>query len=197
MNVLSDLIFTPWGMVAIASLLLLLLVIPVSVYLRRAAPARRVQLLLEKYTSDMIKEAVIPDGIDGFIFADYLLRIGSNIVILNVESRKGYIFGAANIDEWTCVENKRTGKFNNPLKRATLFAQQCMHIGGLDDVRAHVLFGSESDFPKGVPEGVVEMPQFEEMLESLSSGDDDHEALEEAWAKLKTMCQESSHQINQ
>ena len=193
---MSDLIFTPWGMVAIASLLLLLLVVPVSVYLRRAAAARRVQLLLEKHASDMICEAVIPDGIDGYLFADYLLRIGTHILVLNVESRRGYIFGTANIDEWTCVENRRTGKFNNPLKRAILFAQQCKHIGGLDDVRAHVLFGSESEFPKGVPEGVVEMLQFEDLLASFSRGDDDLEMVNEAWFKLKAMSQESSLQIS-
>ncbi len=196
MNILPDLLFTPWGAVAIASLLLLLLVVPVSVYLRREAAAKRVQWLLEKHVSDMIMEAVIPDGIDGYVFADYLLRIGNSIVVLNVEPRKGYVFGAPNIDEWTCVENNRTSKFSNPLKRAKLFAQQCSHVSGFDDVRGYVLFGRESEFPKGLPEGVVEMVRFEELLESFSGSDHCSEAVNQAWSKLQAMSQESGRQIN-
>lgn len=192
---MSDLFFTSWGMIAVASLLLVLLVVPVSVFLRRAAKARRVQTLLEKYASDIIREPVIPDGIDGYIFADYLLRFGNCIITLNIESRKGYVFGAPNIDEWTSVVNNRTSKFSNPLKRATLFAQQCCHISGFENVRAHVLFGSDSEFPKGVPEGVVEMTQFEEMLESLKESEETLEAVE-AWSELKAMDQESRSQIN-
>ena len=190
-----DMLLTPWGMIAVASLLLLLLVVAVSVYLRREANARRVQTLLEQHASEMIREAVIPDGIDGYIFADYLLCIGGSIVTLNIETRKGYIFGAPNIDEWTCVENNRTSKFSNPLKRATLFAQQCSHINGFDAIQGHVLFGSESEFPKGVPEGVMQMSEIADVLKSLAEGSESLEA-KEAWAKLKAMDQESRHQIN-
>lgn len=191
-----DLFFTPWGMIAVASLLVLLLAIPGSLYLRRAANARRIQSMLEKHTSGMIKDAVIPDGIDGYVFADYLLRIGNSIVTLNIESRKGYVFGAPNIDEWTCVENKRSEKFNNPLKRATLFAQQAKHLSGFHHVDALVLFDNNSEFPKGVPQGVLRLARFEEEIDVLNGRDNEHKAAEQAWATLIAITDEARTQLD-
>jgi hypothetical protein len=196
---LPEYLFSPWGIVAVVSLLALLLVVPVSIYLRRAADARRVQMLVEKYSSSMIKDAVIPDGIDGFAFADYLMRIGNSVHVLNVESKKGYIFGAPNIDEWTCIENKRTEKFMNPLKRATLFAQQCKHIGECDNVGVHVLFGRESKFPKGVPEGVIRMAEFESSLAVLQNAAQDQgsdQGDDQVWMKLVATTQSAKDQVD-
>ncbi len=151
---------------------------------------------IKNYAIESVKNAVIPDGIDGYVFADWLLLMNGHIVVLNFEPRRGYIFGAANIDEWTCVENNRTEKFINPLKRTALFAQQSCHIAGFENIRGHVLFASACEFPKGMPDGVLQMTRFERTLESLSAEDDDHESLYLAWSKLKRVSKESTDQIN-
>jgi len=193
---LLEQLISPWGVIGIASLFALVLVIPISLHLRRGDEQRRINKAIKDHADASIENAVIPDGIDGFIFADYLLRMRGNIAVLNCENRKGYIFGADHIDEWTCVEDKRTEKFNNPLRRASLFAQQCRHISGFDGIEARVLFGSKSAFPKGVPQGVVQMSDFERDLEALNSGAAGEDAVEQAWAKLVAMNSEARQQID-
>lgn len=185
-----------WGAGVIGILLLSLLALGVLLYKYRQNDERRLIQGVHRYSSEVIRDAILPDGIDGYLFADYLLHMGDQIVVLNFELRKGYIFGAANIDEWTCVENNRTGKFINPLKRTSLFVQQCRHIAEFEGIQGYVLFASTSEFPKGVPEGVLEMTRFEATLGSLSGGDGDRAAIDLAWTKLKTMNQESEQQIN-
>jgi len=187
---------TPWVMAAAAVVLLLVVALGLFLYKRSRSDERRIRKTIARHTSEVIRDAVIPDGIDGYLFADYLLRLGGNIIVLNCESRRGYIFGAGNIEEWTGVENNRTEKFRNPMRRATLFAQQIIHTCDFDAVIPCVLFGSDSQFPKGIPEGVIPIEQFDAQLESLAEGNGSGESLEEAWAKLTALTHEGRHQIN-
>jgi len=184
-----------WGAAVIGLVLLSLVLLAILLFRHRQNDELRINQSVRRHSGAFIKDAVIPDGIEGYLFADYLLRLGRNVIVLNVESRRGYVFGAVNIEEWTCVENNRTEKFNNPLQKATLFARQVGHISGINSVRPLVLFDSSSEFPKGVPEGVLQMTNLDQALESLSvsNGDD---SLEEVWPKLVALIDEGRHQLN-
>jgi len=188
-----------WGAAVIGMLLVSLLVLAIFLYRCRQNDERRVAQGISRYAVDHIRAAVIPDGIEGYLFADHLLRMNDRIIVLNMESRKGYIFGAANIDEWTCVEDKRSEIFTNPLKRTSLFVQQSQQITGFESIQGYALFGGGSDFPKGVPEGVVLMTRLEETLASLSGTEEDFSSAEtvaRAWEGLKQANRDSSLQID-
>lgn len=187
---------TPWGVAAAASLLLLLALTIFFLIRRNRSDARRIKQIISGKADAIIKDAVIPDGIDGYLFADYLMLLRDAIVVMKVESRKGYLFGGENLDEWSCVENRRTQKFRNPLVEVGLFAQQAKHICDFDDVQACVLFGSNSEFPKGVPQGVLQMARFEEQLQALCGNGNRHEAAQQAWARLSAMNDEGRYQLN-
>jgi len=187
---------SPWGIAAAVSLLLLLLALSIILFRRNKSDIRRIEQAIDSRAVTVIRDAVIPDGIDGYLFADYLMLLRGAIVVMRFEARRGYIFGGENLNEWTSVENRRTEKFKNPLAKVTLFAQQARHICGFDGVQACVLFGSSSEFPKGVPQGVMQMERFEEQLEALNGSEEQLEAAQQAWARLAAMTHEGRHQLD-
>lgn len=187
---------TTWGILGAAGLALALFGLMLFLNRHGQSDERRLGRAIERHAGGMIRNAVIPDGIEGYLFADYLLRMGGHIVVLNSESRKGYIFGADNIEEWTCVENNRTEKFRNPLQKATLFAHQVRHICGFDTVLPCVFFGGDSEFPKGIPDGVIPIARLDEEFEAIRGSGEDNEALEEAWTRLTALSDEGRHQLD-
>lgn len=185
-----------WGAAVIGLVVLLLLVLAVLLYRFRQNDAKRIEQAINRHAEALVRDAVIPDGIDGYLFADYLLRLPGTILILNIESRKGYIFGADNIEEWTCVDNHRTEKFRNPLQKVIMFARQVGHFCNFDGIGQCVVFGSSSEFPKGIPDGVVTLSRLEETLESMKNESGNRDDLERAWTQLTALTDEGRHSLN-
>lgn len=178
---------SPWVVAALAGVVLCLLLLPWLMRRRKTAETRLIQKTIEVLSDAHEADAVISDGIDGFLFVDYLLLLSGRIVAMKVLSKKGYIFGDENLDEWTCVQNNRTEKFTNPLADVRLCVQQIRHVLEFEHVAACVLFGRDSEFPKGVPEGVLRLPHLEEELDALKGSGDEDEAARKAWAQLIAM----------
>lgn len=193
---LSQYLHMPWVLAIPATLAVVIAVLLLVRYRRKSSDVRCLKRVLKKGGYACKQDVVLPDGVDGYLFVDYLILLRGKIVVMNVESRSGYIFGGETIDEWTCVKNNRTGKFNNPLDKVTLFAQQVKHLFGFNAVDACVLFGSDSEFPKGVPQGVLQMADFAESLDALGGNAEEHEAAEQVWERLIAMTNEGRHQLD-
>ncbi len=143
------------------------------------------------------KDAVLFDGVDSYQFADYLLLLQGKIVVIKLDDSDGYIFGAENIHEWTCVKNNVTRKFANPLRKLNHFVTQVKCISGFEDVQAYVLFGSSASFPKGVPEHVLQMTRLSEDMKGLFGDKAKHEQAEQAWQTLIAMVKKDKENLNQ
>ena len=180
----------PWLLGGIAGSLVIVLAAVLFVHLRKTREKRRLQKLLQENVQDVISEVVIPDGLDGFLFADYLILHHNQVLVMNVKQKHGYVFGGEKIHEWTCVKNHVTEKFNNPLESVNMFAQAITHNLKFPDVRGYVLFDSQSDFAKGVPPGVLQLDTFELMLEQ-SAVEETSEAVQEFWQQLKALTQDA------
>lgn len=187
---------SPWVIVVVAALLLVLCAALLGAYLRKTSDMRHLKRVLKKHSYAVEQNVVLSDGIDGYLFVDYLILLCGKIVAVKLDPSYGYIFGGEKIDEWTCVENNRTGKFKNPMEGVSLFVQQVKHTLGFDAVEACVLFGSKSVFPKGVPQGVLRMAHFGEELDALKGSDDRHEAAQQAWEKLVAMTHEERQRLD-
>lgn len=142
---------------------------------------------LKHHAVESIKDAVLFDGVDSYLFADDVLLLQGKILILKRDESEGYIFGASNIHEWTCVKNHVTGKFNNPLEKVGHLVTQVTQECGFDGVYGYVLFGSQATFPKGVPDGVLQIQMLAGDLEKLQGDKQQHEAAKVAWDKLTQM----------
>lgn len=173
--------------VTVAALLVVLIAVLVVINRRKTADMRLLKKTITKHSEAVERDAVISDGLDGFLFVDYLLLLRGKIVAMKVLSKRGYIFGDEKIDEWTCVENNRTEKFSNPLADVRLCAQQLRHALEFDAVEPSVLFGRQSEFPKGVPEGVLRLAHLDEKLDALKGSEDTDEVARQAWAQLIAM----------
>jgi len=174
----------------IGGALLILSAVLYSIHLRRTSDNRMIKEIITRHCEAVEHDATFSDGLDGYLFVDYLMLLHGKILVMKVMTERGYIFGGDGIDEWTSVKNNRTGKFNNPLKDTLLSVQQIRHALKFDAVEACVLFGSQCEFPKNMPQGVVRLADFDAELESYRGSSDTDEAARDAWEQLVALVHE-------
>lgn len=169
-----------WGVPVVLWTLALVLVAPA---LRRRFRAYRLNRRLRRLGQDALEGVLVDNGLDGTTWIDYLLLRPEGIVLLELKAYRGLIFGAEAIDNWTQVLGTRSFKFPNPLTK---------HRNDLLAVRALVpdvpvfgrlVFSGGSEFPKGIPQGVVSLDMLWEEF-GAPSGDVDP-ALRAAWSHLQ------------
>ncbi|WP_038248394.1 hypothetical protein [Ghiorsea bivora] len=182
-----------WFGLAIATLLFIAFYL---VYRHRKSDAWLLKTALKAHTCESMKDAVLFDGVDSYLFADDVLLLQGKILIVKRDESQGYIFGASNIHEWTCVKNHVTGKFNNPLEKVGHFVTQVKQECGFGAVVGSVLFGSQATFPKGVPDGVLQMQMLADDLEKLQGDKQQHNAAKAAWDKLRQMVARDKSEVS-
>ncbi len=183
------------GMILAAVLITITVVIYVR-YLRKTADVRKIEKIIREYSEAFERNVILSDGIDGYLFIDYLIPLSGEIIAMNIHKAEGYIFGGENIDLWTQVVGNKSTKFNNPIVDVNLFVQQTSNILKFDGMTACVLFGSKSEFPKGVPEGALPLASLEEYLSTQAEETPATEAANKAWEKLSALLDESRESYN-
>jgi len=169
----------PWLIAGLFALLVLLIAVPVFSYLRKTREKRTKEKLMKTHTQAVAHDVVVSDGLDGFLFVDYVMQVGSKIYVINELSKAGYVFGGEKI-----VENNKTAKFNNPLSYVKMVAQSLNHEMNTDIFEAYVLFGQSSDFAKGVPEGVLQLDSLASLLSAHQSSPEGLQVASLVWGKL-------------
>jgi hypothetical protein len=174
----------------------LLMIVLFFVYKHTKSDAWLLKKALKQHGIESIKDAVLFDGVDSYLFADDVLLLQGKILIVKRDESQGYIFGASNIHEWTCVKNHVTSKFNNPLEKVGHFVTQVKQECGFEGVYGCVLFASQATFPKGVPDGVLQMQMLADDLEKLQGEKQQHDAAKEAWDKLMEMIERDKREVS-
>ena len=163
-------------------------------YLRNTSQDRRIHKIIKEQSEAFARNIILSDGMYGYLFIDYLILMKGKIVAMDVHHMAGYIFGAEQIDEWAQVVNSKSHKFKNPLYRVRLIVQQIKQLVDESDIEAHVLFGDESSFPKGVPEGVMRFDTFREELGQLNKNDYMAESMSKTWDQLMEIAKQHKKQ---
>lgn len=162
----------------------------------RTADSRKIKRVIKKYSDAYECEVIFSDGIGGYFFIDYLILLPGRILALNLPRVKGYVFGGDDIELWTQVENFKSTKFKNPLEYVNLFVNHAADQVKFDGIKAMVLFDSGSEFPKGVPEGVLQLANFKDAMAAWSGEKPAADAASKAWEKLSVLLAESRERYN-
>ena len=177
----------------------LAVVIAVILYVRnssRRTDGKEITRVIKKYSDAYERDVIFSDGIGGYFFIDYLILLPGQIIALNISRVAGYVFGGDNIEIWTQVENNKSTKFKNPLEDVKLFVKLAAEQLKFDGIMARVLFDSKSEFPKGVPEGVLQLANFKESMTAWAGETHLAEATNLAWDKLSALLAESRERYN-
>lgn len=136
-------------------------------YFQKTRHQRHVKSIIESLGLTFIRDAVLPDGLDGLVFIDYLLLVPGGAIVLDVENSEGHLFGGESVDQWTQVVKNHTYKFHNPLYANQTKCQAVMwnvenfqeqhQDGGKNtdwQTQGWVVFSNAGNFPKGIPNQV-------------------------------------------
>jgi len=179
---------------AAIAIVIALILFPRNLY--KSADSRTIKRIIKKFSSAYEREVIFSDGVGGYFFIDYLILLPRRILALNLHKVEGYVFGGENIALWTQVENNKSTKFKNPLENVELFVKHAADQSKFDGIIAKVLFDSRSEFPKGVPEGVLQLANFKESMAAWAGEKPVAEATKNAWDKLSALLAESRERYN-
>jgi hypothetical protein len=151
---------------------------------RRAGYRYRLRKALLAHGDALLRDLVIPDGMDGQIHVSHVLRSHAGFVVVDVIPAAGAVFGAAAIDEWTVMHGRRSHKFRNPVagNRARVLAVRSL-VPGVPVHGLVVLLGPVT-FPKGVPEETVTVDTLGAALDALPATTARTEQWDDGWYGL-------------
>lgn len=193
MEELNTVVRQDWLVTAIAVIIAVAVTMVVPVILRRYrrdAEQRRVAKIIKALNIPALKNVAFPDGMESYVFVDYVLLTPAGIVVLDVQDYNGFIFGGPNIDQWTQMVRQRGYKFENPLHQNAWRLQIIRSFVKDAPLIGKVVFSSVSQFPKGIPEGVLHVSTLSEDLAQLVDNKEVPDIVRKAWEKL------SSHAID-
>jgi hypothetical protein len=182
--------FMTFGIALAGVVLAITLFIWIFRRLRFSSPDRRIEKIIKIESQEYAKDIILSDGMYGFLFVDYLVLMRGNIIALDVHHLEGYIFGADQIEQWAQVINSKSNKFKNPLYRVRLMQQQIKQLVNDADIEARVIFGADSSFPKGVPDGVLRFDTLRDDLNALDKNDYLAESMSKTWDEIMTIAKQ-------
>ena len=180
-----------------AAVILITLIVWIVRRLKYSSPDRRIEKIIKVESQEYAKDIVLSDGMYDFLFVDYLVLMKGNIVALDVHHLEGYIFGGEQIEQWAQVKNGKSFKFKNPLYRVRLVQQQIKQLVKEADIEARVIFGSDSSFPKGIPEGVLRFETLRDDLNTLDKNDYLAESMSKTWEEIMTIAKQHKQRYQQ
>lgn len=142
------------GLVLAALALLALLVWGYRIY-RRFGIRRELLNALKGVAYDLLRDVLVPDGMDGHLHVDFLLLTQRGILVLDLREIPGLVFGGDQMDQWTVITRSSRYTFVNPQGALLDRIAAVRQIAGDVPVEGRVLFTTRSRFPKGRPKSVL------------------------------------------
>ena len=168
---------------AAVAVILLLVILVVSRPIRNLFDQFRLTRAIKRLGTASMSNVIISDGMDGHVYIEHLVLTPSHVLVVSVRRYSGAIFAAENMDMWAQVTDGRSYKFPNPLHEIEIAtAAVKSHIPDAA-VNGIILFGRDSTFPKGKPDGVM---QFSEIARLPAPGRETviSEPVKKAWSRL-------------
>jgi hypothetical protein len=154
---------------------------------RRYAMRRALLINLKSVAYDVVRDVLVPDGMDGHLHVDFLLLTQRGILILDLREIPGLVFGGDQMDQWTVITRRRRYTFLNPQGALLDRIAAVKQIAGEVPVEGRVLFTARSRFPKGRPRSVLLLDSIKAEYAPLDKGamQDTVKMFRPAWERLK------------
>lgn len=146
---------------------------------------RHVEKVVRSLGVDYLKDVVLPDGVDGLAFVDYLLLVPKGLLVLDIKHQEGLLFGGVSVDHWTQVIKGKTCKFNNPLYAHQTHCQAVQWNSDGLEVFGRVVFSNAGHFAKGIPEGISMIDDLKTDLTPLLGDNPVPDRYRGVWERLR------------
>lgn len=168
---------------AVVAVIALLAIVVLHKPIRNLFEQYRVNRAIKRLGTDSMSNVVISDGMDGHVFIEHLVLTPTQVLVVTVRRYSGAIFAAQNMDMWAQVTDNGSYKFPNPLHEvASATAAVKSHFPDAT-VSGIILFGQDSTFPKGKPDGVMHISEIAK-LPAPSPEMRISDSLRQAWDRL-------------
>jgi hypothetical protein len=116
---------------------------------RKRRIAQWIEDTIDSVAYDVLRNVLIPNGMDGQITLQYLLLTERGLLVLDLLERPGSIFGGDQMVDWTSIGKKRRYTFRNPQHVLYDRMAAVKLLANNTPVDGRVVFTLRSDFPKG------------------------------------------------
>lgn len=164
-----------YGLLIIALLVIIGAAWYASLQIKKSRHQRHIHKVLESLGAKYLRDVVLPDGLEGVVFIDYLLLAPDGVVVLDINYAEGLLFGGNSVDQWTQVINNRSYKFSNPLYSNQTKCQAVLwnvknnlaedNTSGEWKAHGWIAFSNAGNFPKGIPDNVSMIDDLKDKLE--------------------------------
>jgi hypothetical protein len=170
-------------------------VVGARAYQRRA---RRKALLarLDRIAFDAAHQALVPDGMGGFIHIDHLLLTPRGVLVLDTRRVAGLIFGGDQMSDWTVMGRSRRYTFDNPQPALYDRIAAVKAIVGDVPVQGRLLFSNVGKFTKGIPKWVVMLDGIEvefPVVDRSINSSPVYAQYADGWSRLLSQLKPSPH----
>lgn len=164
-------------------------------FLLKNKETNKIKKIVKEIAADFIQDAALPDGLEGFIFVDYMILTPTGILVVDVQNYNGFLFGGEAVDEWTQMIDHQSYKFNNPIPVNQHHVQSVLTHTGDVPVQGRIVFTSLGKFPKGIPEGVSTASSFKNDVSFTVVGNAVPEIYQQTWNRLLAIVKESNQKL--
>jgi hypothetical protein len=138
-----------WTYPAIGAVLFAVLLAWGVMIWRKRSAAQKMEATIDSIAYDVLRNVLIPNGMDGQITLQYLLLTERGLIVLDLLERPGAIFGGDQMVDWTSIGKKRRYTFRNPQHLLYDRLAAVKMLASNTPVDGRVVFTARSVFPKG------------------------------------------------
>jgi len=161
----------------------------IVIWLKRRT-LQRMEDTIDSIAYDVLRNVLIPNGMDGHIFVQYLLLTERGLLVVDLLDRPGAIFGGDQMVEWTSIGKKRRYTFRNPQHVLYDRLAAVKLLAANTPVDGRVVFTTRSEFPKGKSTYVM---RIDELQSQFAVVDRNHgnvvAAFANVWSHVKKSAQ--------
>lgn len=143
-----------------ASLLVIIAIVVLAALLiirARKASSRTLESVLDNIAYERIENLVIPKADEGEIQIDHLVLTAQGLLIIDIKTVQGAVFGGDKMESWTVIANDKRFTFNNPQPALYDRIAAVRQIVRQVPVAGKVVFLDGARFTKGIPSLVTNL----------------------------------------
>ena len=153
-------------------------------YLKRTVEYRTIKRIVKGWKGQFLNNVVLHDGLDSYIFVDYLIKLPNLILVINTYNYEGYLFGGESVDQWAHLVRYKSYKFDNPLYKLFEFIHVLKDRVKDTRVEGRIVFSNNGSFPKGMPSGVSLLDTLKDDISQLVNSSQEMVS-DDIWESLK------------